>query len=86
MMGIDYYQTLTELQTRPHIELLGVGENCLIKRTIIDKNAKIGDNCKIIGHNSLEDTENEAYSIKQGIIIINKGAVIPANTEIGYRE
>lgn len=85
IMGIDYYQTLTELQTKPHIELLGIGENCVVKRTIIDKNAKIGDNCRIIGHDSLEDIETESYSIKEGIVIINKGAVIPSNSNIGYQ-
>jgi len=83
LMGIDFYQTLAELKTKPGSELLGIGENCFIKNTIIDKNAKIGDNCTIIGDHSLEDVETEDYSIKQGIIIINKGAHIPSGIRIG---
>ncbi len=83
IMGIDFYQTVVELRTKPGSELLGVGENCLIKKTIIDKNAKIGDNCTIIGDDSLEDLTTEDYSIKQGIIIINKGAHIPSGSKIG---
>lgn len=84
IMGIDFYQTLKDLESKPHLELLGVGDNCVIKNTIIDKNVKIGNNCRIIGDDSLEDTETDQYSIKQGIIIINKGATIPDNTNIGY--
>ncbi len=83
IMGIDYYQTITDLKNKPGSELLGVGENCMIKNTIIDKNAKVGDNCQIIGDDSLEDIETETYCIKQGIIIINKAAHIPPNTKIG---
>ena len=82
-MGIDFYQTLKDLKTKPGSELIGVGANCIIRRTIIDKNAKIGDNCKIVGDDSLEDVEMEDYCIKQGIIIINKGAHIPSGTKIG---
>jgi len=83
LMGIDFYQTLAELKTKPGSELLGVGENCVIKNTIIDKNAKVGDDCLIIGDDSLEDVETVDYSIKQGIIIINKGAHIPSGSKIG---
>lgn len=83
LMGIDFYQTLKDLKTKPGSELIGVGANCIIRRTIIDKNAKIGDNCKIVGDDSLEDVEMEDYCIKQGIIIINKGAHIPSGTKIG---
>jgi len=50
---------------------------------IVDKNVKVGDGCTIIGSPDLEDHEGDGYTVKQGIIIIQKGAVIPANTHIG---
>ncbi len=83
VMGIDYYQTLKDLETNPEIELLGIGDDCTIRKTIIDKNAKIGNNCTIIGDDSLADIETDQYCIKQGIIIVNKNARIPDNTKIG---
>ena len=86
IMGIDFYQSLKELEYDPSKELLGIGEDCLISRAIIDKNVKIGDNCTIIGHPSLKDADTPDYYIRQGIIIIVKGAKIPPNTTIGIKE
>ncbi len=83
LMGIDYYQTLKELEEDPDIELLGIGENCFLKNVIIDKNVKVGDDCTIVGSDQLEDTETDEYCVRDGIVIIKKGASIPANTKIG---
>ena len=83
IMGIDYYQTLKELELEPNRELLGIGDNCYLKNVIVDKNVKIGNDCTIVGHEDLKDDETEWYCIREGIIIVKKGAVIPANTKIG---
>lgn len=83
VMGIDYYQSLKELEMHPDRKLMGIGENCFIENTIIDKNVTIGDNCRIVGHPDLEDVENEDYCIREGIVIIVKGATIPDGTIIG---
>lgn len=83
LMGIDYYQTLNDLAQNPELALLGIGENCHLKNVIVDKNVKIGDGCKIIGSSDLEDFEGDGYTIRQGIVIIQKGAMIPQGTMIG---
>lgn len=83
VMGIDFYQTLKDLEQNPEIELLGVGERCFLKNVIVDKNAKIGDDCHIEGRPEMEDAETETYCIRDGIIIVKKGAHIPAGTIIG---
>jgi glucose-1-phosphate adenylyltransferase len=80
IMGNDFYQSLDELSTDKYI---GIGANCHIENAIIDKQAKIGDNTTIIGDSSLEDIETENYSIKRGIVVVNKKAVIPPNSKIG---
>lgn len=79
-MGNDFYQSLDELSTDRYI---GIGANCHIENAIVDKQAKIGDNTTIIGDTSLEDIETEHYSIKKGIVVVNKKAVIPPNSTIG---
>jgi glucose-1-phosphate adenylyltransferase len=77
MMGCDYYENLLEID-RNNIEiLLGIGERCFIKNAIIDKNCRIGDDVRINGGKHLEDTETDTYFIKDGIVVIKKGAVIP---------
>ncbi|WP_242119967.1 glucose-1-phosphate adenylyltransferase [Aestuariivivens sediminicola] len=77
MMGSDYYETLAEIES-DHIDILmGIGERCFIKNAIIDKNCRIGDDVRINGGTHLEDTETDTYFIKDGIVVIKKGAVIP---------
>ena len=82
MMGSDYYETLEEIQDRDIKILMGIGERCFINNTIIDKNCRIGDDVKINGGSHLEDCETEDYSIKEGIVVIKKNAVIPSGFTI----
>lgn len=85
MMGADYYQDLDEIARdqeagRP---LIGVGERCYIENAIIDKSACIGNNVRINGGQHLEDGDFETYTVRDGIVVIKKKAVIPNNTVIG---
>lgn len=77
MMGCDYYESLEEIANN-HIEILmGIGERCFIKNTIVDKNCRIGDDVRINGGKHLKDTENNLYIVKDGIVVLRKGVTIP---------
>ena len=80
MMGCDYYETLEEIENYKIRILMGIGERCYIKNAIIDKNCRIGDDVRIEGGKHLEDKETDMYVIKDGIVVIKKGATIP----VGY--
>jgi len=82
LMGNDFYQTLEELVLSKEIPM-GIGKNCQIEKAIIDKNSCIGDNVIIKGGDHLKNTEEEAYSIVDGIIVVKKGAVVKSGTIIG---
>jgi len=82
MMGSDFYETLKEIQNGKIDILLGIGERCYIKNAIIDKNCRIGDDVRINGGKHLADLETDTYVIKEGIVVIKKGAVIPKGTVI----
>jgi len=82
MMGSDSYQTLKELNERDTKIPMGIGENCTINNAILDKNCCIGNNVKINGCTKLEEKETDTYFIKEGIVVIKKGAVIPDGYEI----
>ena len=85
MMGADYYDDETEKleNHKKSIPCTGIGENCKIARTIIDKNAKIGNNCKIgVSGKKYEDGDHGSFYSADGIIVIRKNAVIPSGTEI----
>jgi glucose-1-phosphate adenylyltransferase len=79
IMGSDYYETLTDIatDTEKGIPLLGVGDRCYIKNAILDKNVRIGNDVRINGGSHLENTDHALYTVKDGIVVIKKGAIIP---------
>lgn len=86
MMGSDYYETLEEIHNN-HVEILmGIGENCIINNAIIDKNCRIGDNVELNGGTHLKDHETENYIVKDGIIVVKKGAIIPKGFKLSKGE
>jgi len=82
MMGSDYYESLEHIENHKIENLMGIGDDCSIKNCIIDKNCRIGDNVKIEGGLHLEDIETDNYLIKDGVVVIKKGATIPKGTQI----
>jgi glucose-1-phosphate adenylyltransferase len=79
IMGSDYYETLTDIakDKAQGIPLLGIGNRCYINNAIVDKNCRIGDDVRINGGMHLENTDQPLYTIKDGIVVIKKGAIIP---------
>ena len=78
MMGSDVYQPIDELNQYHKSIPMGIGADCHIENAILDKNCCIGDNVKIKGHAGLEEKETKEYVIKEGIVVVKKGAVIPS--------
>lgn len=79
IMGNDYYETLETMEhnRKNGIPELGIGERCFIKNAIIDKNVRIGNDVRINGGSHLEDIDHVLYTIKDGVIVVKKGAVLP---------
>ena len=86
IMGADFYQTHDEIESDRNSDIppVGIGPNTIIKKAIIDKNARIGKNVKIINEKDIAEETNEesGYYINSGIVIVTKGAVIRDNTVI----
>jgi glucose-1-phosphate adenylyltransferase len=79
LMGNDYYQNIDEIRTNNAngIINIGIGERCFISNTIVDKNCRIGNDVRLNGGKHLEDTNTNLYTIKDGIIVVKKGAILP---------
>lgn len=79
LMGNDFYESIEhmELASKSGTPLVGVGENCFIQNAIIDKDCRIGHNVVVKGGTHLQDTDNQLYTIKEGIIVVKKGAILP---------
>jgi glucose-1-phosphate adenylyltransferase len=79
IMGTDFFETLDEMNNseRNGLPKLGIGERCFIKNAIIDKNCRIGNDVRINGGHHLANGDHSLYAIKDGIVVVKKGAVIP---------
>ncbi len=79
IMGSDYYETLEEIKSSEEkgIPKIGIGNRCYIKNVIIDKNCRIGNDVRINGGNHLPNTDHALYTVKDGIVVVKKDAVIP---------
>lgn len=78
LMGTDFYETIEEMAyaTERDLPKLGIGDNCYINNAIIDKNCRIGNNVRINGGKHLENRDHALYTIKDGIVVVKKGAVL----------
>ncbi len=85
IMGADEYETLLQIKNlEENGEIaIGIGKRCKIFQAIIDKNCRIGDDVVIKGGSHLANQETDLYTIKDGIVVVKKGATIPNNTTIG---
>ena len=79
IMGNDYYETISEIAHNKErgIPQTGIGERCYIKNTIVDKNCRIGNDVRINGGGHLDNSDHALYTVKDGIVVIKKGAILP---------
>ena len=84
IMGSDHYQTLPQIneETRVGHPLLGIGDRCYINNAIVDKNCRIGNDVRINGGSHLAEGDYGLYVVKDGIVVVKKGATIPNGTVI----
>lgn len=84
IMGSDKYQVLEEIENdiENHKPLIGIGDRCTITNAILDKNCRVGNDVEIIGGSHLQDSDHALYTVKDGIVVVKKGAVIPDGTVI----
>jgi len=61
---------------------VGIGEGSLVENAIVDKNARIGRNVQIVNAAGIQDADGLAWAVRDGIVVVAKGAVIPDGTVI----
>ena len=83
-LGADYFESLESIQR--HLDKghprIGIGKNTRIENAIIDKNARIGDNCVITPAGKPSSYDDARFFVRDGVVIIPKNMIIPNNTVI----
>ena len=84
IIGADRFETDAEraANRRRGVPDFGVGDGCVIERAILDKDCRIGRNVRIVNRRGVQDAEGENYVIRDGIVVIPNGAVVPDGTVI----
>lgn len=75
LMGADYYDPSGEIP-------IGIGENCDIEGAIIDKNVRMGQDVCIKQFPPGTELDTDAYSVKDGIVVVPKRTILPSGTKI----
>ena len=72
LLGADFYEEELESNSIP----LGIGRDVVLDRVIVDKNARIGDGVRLVNESGVPEADGDGYYIRNGIIIVPKGARI----------
>jgi glucose-1-phosphate adenylyltransferase len=86
VMGADYFESAEEravLRERGGTPI-GVGKGTTVKRAILDKNARIGQNVTIVNKDHVEEADRPEHNfyIRNGIVVVVKNGTIADGTVI----
>jgi glucose-1-phosphate adenylyltransferase len=80
LLGADEYD---DRQSHDGLPPLGIGHDAVLENVIVDKNARIGDGAVLVNSTGIVEGEGPGYVIREGIIVVPKGGVVPAGTKVG---
>ncbi len=84
VIGSDLFESDAEREQnrRAGIPNFNVGDGCIIERAILDKDCRVGNNVRITNHRNILREDGDCYSIRDGIVVIPKGALVPDDAAI----
>jgi glucose-1-phosphate adenylyltransferase len=78
LVGADFY----EEELAASASQLGIGRNVVLDRVIIDKNARVADGVRLVNDANVDHADGDGYYIRNGIIIVPKGAEVKAGMTV----
>jgi glucose-1-phosphate adenylyltransferase len=78
LLGADFYEEEVAASALP----LGIGRDVVLDRVIVDKNARIGDGVRLVNDAGVDHTDGDGFYIRNGIIIVPKGAQVRAGVTV----
>jgi glucose-1-phosphate adenylyltransferase len=84
IIGADRFETDAEraANRRQGLPDLGVGDDTVIERAIVDKDCRIGRRVRITNRRNLEEDDGPHHVTRDGVVVIPKGTTVPDGTVI----
>jgi glucose-1-phosphate adenylyltransferase len=84
MIGADRFETEAERRANREkgIPDLTIADDAVIERAIIDKDCRIGRGVRLLNRRGVENDEGDTYVIRDGIVTIPRGTIVPDGTVI----
>ena len=79
VFGARFYEALGA--PTPQVPL-GIGRDCVIRNAIIDLDARIGNGVRITNEQGVREYDGDFYSIRDGIVVVPRSAIVPSGTVI----
>ena len=82
LIGADFYETDDDTAGLGPKPRLGIGNDVVIDRAIVDKNARIGDGCRLVNQTGVQEADGDGWHIRSGIIVVPKAGIIRPGTVV----
>jgi glucose-1-phosphate adenylyltransferase len=82
LLGADYYEADDAAPARGDAPRLGIGREVVLDRVIVDKNARIGDQARLVNEQHIEEADGDGYYIRSGVIVVPKDGIIRPGTVV----
>ena len=80
IMGTD---PMMQIETVPKdAPPVGIGPGTVVENAIIDKHSRIGTNVQIINQDGVQEANGDGWVIRDGVVVVRRGAIIPDGTVI----
>jgi glucose-1-phosphate adenylyltransferase len=82
LLGADFYDSDGGAPPRAGRPGLGIGRNVVLDKVIVDKNARVGDEARLVNEAGVQEADGNGYYIRSGVIIVPKDGVIEPGTVV----
>ncbi len=82
LLGADFYEADDDAPRDREGARLGLGRNVVLDRVIVDKNARIGNDVRLVNEAGVQQADGDGYFIRNGIVIVPKGGVVKDGTVV----
>jgi len=82
LVGADSFEGDDEAAGLGRVPRLGIGRDVVIDRAIIDKNARIGDGCRLVNESGVQEADGDGWYIRSGIVVVPKSGIVRPGTVV----